>query len=648
MKDKKLDVLIKVGVGLIFLSVLIFATSTWNDMNSFVKEGLLVLGTLLFYGLSVFTGITLKLEKSSFMYYIISMILLVFSFIAAGVLEIFGTWYSFAGDGCLLFWSNLLLIISALFYRLFSKKNNKPCLLIAYYVLMISLFLFSGHLELKFYASLLIIGIIMNIFNYYIKDKYPMFIMNTKVLNGVFFFLNFVQLGLGNYWQFITNAIYYAMMVGNYFLNKPDNKFEKAFLPIGLLLTMLDFFIVFRASVMLSVIIIGIATLIYFLLTYLFNKDNKETLYTLFGIHNLTILISSIMFFFLKNYEVLYFTMMVSSILVSIYSKEKIKASIFSLIYKIILLTCALGIYFEVTDFILISLLAVLAGLAYFDKKDSVIYYWSFNGLLLLSLFFINTYSIKEISNTSHLIFGSAPLFIILNNVIQRKKFPKYKNYVFVLSLLLFELLFIGGSSYLNAFWYIINEEDYLLIGSLMYAGAAIMLYFYSDNNLFNKISLSYALLMPILAIMDSYIMINVRYVVFIYCLLNAIYYDLVCHTKSFDKVLYICALLFLFESGEVTKMIVLLWVCCIIYLFAGYNNSKYKALSIGGLIILVCSLLVNLYEFWTSIPVYVYLFLLGVAVIVFVTIKEIKKNKKSDENETNSKKIETKEDNNK
>ena len=56
------------------------------------------------------------------------------------------------------------------------------------------------------------------------------------------------------------------------------------------------------------------------------------------------------------------------------------------------------------------------------------------------------------------------------------------------------------------------------------------------------------------------------------------------------------------------------------------YNKKKYKKLFYTGVGITVLNIIIQLSDFWTSLPPWLYLLLIGISIIAFVTYKEKKK----------------------
>lgn len=79
---KKIDTLLKLGVAMILLSGILFATTTWNIISSSGKVIALLCFSAIFIIISVITEKKFKLYRSSYMYWIVAMSFLIFGFIS--------------------------------------------------------------------------------------------------------------------------------------------------------------------------------------------------------------------------------------------------------------------------------------------------------------------------------------------------------------------------------------------------------------------------------------------------------------------------------------------------------------------------------------------------------------------------------------
>ena len=106
---KKLDLLLKLGVTLVLTAGIIFTTQTYENIPDVVKVILILLLGLLFHGLSKFSEDTLKLEKTTNMYYLLGMSFIVLSYVSFGYYNVLNLTFEFY------FFTTALLVSGLLF-----------------------------------------------------------------------------------------------------------------------------------------------------------------------------------------------------------------------------------------------------------------------------------------------------------------------------------------------------------------------------------------------------------------------------------------------------------------------------------------------------------------------------------------------------
>lgn len=122
---RKIDILLKLGVGMVFISGVLFATTSWNFISDGVKAIALMLLGILFLGLSFFTEKKLKLYQTSYIYWVLSMSLFLLSIVAILYFGIISSSITYQGEGKVLayFLTYLTVVgLSAATYLKFPKK----------------------------------------------------------------------------------------------------------------------------------------------------------------------------------------------------------------------------------------------------------------------------------------------------------------------------------------------------------------------------------------------------------------------------------------------------------------------------------------------------------------------------------------------
>ncbi|MCM1479156.1 MAG: hypothetical protein NC085_05590 [Muribaculaceae bacterium] len=104
-----INIILILGALLISLSGFIFAVATWGALNTLFKSLVLISFSVVFFAIHSVSERKLKLPQTGRVFYILGSIFLPSAVVAAGVLKVFGEYFSFAGDGC----AAVLALISA-------------------------------------------------------------------------------------------------------------------------------------------------------------------------------------------------------------------------------------------------------------------------------------------------------------------------------------------------------------------------------------------------------------------------------------------------------------------------------------------------------------------------------------------------------
>ena len=99
IKFSSINISFAVGVLLITIVGAVFISSSWNFMNDAVRAGVLIGAVALVFGLSYLSGKVLKLRQTGFAFYTLGSLLLPVITVGIGAMQLFGSWFSFKGDG---------------------------------------------------------------------------------------------------------------------------------------------------------------------------------------------------------------------------------------------------------------------------------------------------------------------------------------------------------------------------------------------------------------------------------------------------------------------------------------------------------------------------------------------------------------------
>ena len=116
---KKLDILLKIGIGMVSVAGIMIATTSWDVISDFVKMLLIALIGFVFLGLSIFSEKKLKIRGTTITYWILSMIAFSLSVFMIGNYQLLGEWFSVDGEGASIFLLFHILHTKSLIYNHF-------------------------------------------------------------------------------------------------------------------------------------------------------------------------------------------------------------------------------------------------------------------------------------------------------------------------------------------------------------------------------------------------------------------------------------------------------------------------------------------------------------------------------------------------
>lgn len=112
-----INIILILGALLISLSGFIFAVATWGVLSTFFKSVVLISFSAVFFAIHSLSERKLKLPQTGRVFYILGSIFLPSAVVAAGVLKVFGEYFSFTGDGRAAFLAVLFLTVCVPFFK---------------------------------------------------------------------------------------------------------------------------------------------------------------------------------------------------------------------------------------------------------------------------------------------------------------------------------------------------------------------------------------------------------------------------------------------------------------------------------------------------------------------------------------------------
>lgn len=144
-KTSAMSIILVLGALFLCLSGFIFAAATWGVLNTFFKTVVLLSFSAFFFGMHSLTERKLKLKQTGFVFYVIGSLFLPAAFVAAGILDVFGEYLSFSGDGCLLMTAITSFSICIPFFKGAHDYKIKAFSAISHYSFSLTVFLMLLH-----------------------------------------------------------------------------------------------------------------------------------------------------------------------------------------------------------------------------------------------------------------------------------------------------------------------------------------------------------------------------------------------------------------------------------------------------------------------------------------------------------------------
>lgn len=638
-ETKKIDLLLKLGVGMVFVSGILFSTTSWNSINNYIKAFALILFGTLFLILSLLSERRFKLYRSSYLYWMLSMSFFVLTIIGILYFGIFGTYLTYAGRGSNLAYTITIGTITALLYITYLKFPKKYILYIAHTGFVLSFVYLFTYIKLSQMMTISIISlftIIINIFhqsdgtvrNFSKILSYILFafilgcnkndalellaactinilnlnylaIINKEkeetliniVITYILILIAYTRFTvLGNYYVALVGLTtgLYAILINSYIIPTKKATLKFSYVTYSILTLGLFIYSYFKMNYLGSLALSGLYFIINSMFKYgLFKMEKHNLAYYLepIIIPLFTLSIFKTLLPSVSLYYVLPITMIICCIIHLVYKNNKIKNAYFAYISLLLFVTIIINI--RSNEFFPV-LLTTLSGLY----------------LFAVSYIFENKNSTANIIVSYLLLLTSLYIPFVEYNILS-------SNIVVLVCLFIFLLLVMIP---------LLANETVKKI-SLFYILLPLI-------TLTSKDMFSYEYNMVLLNIVDLYTT---------YLLVTLIIKD-----YNLKNIIGIIGLvIFLLNVFFIDSLVIGLYIGIvgILVLLLNFKNEKLYPTFIIGIIITIANIIYRLKEVWKLIPFWLYLLVGGLAIIGFVMYREILKQKaKETEKTTKSK----------
>lgn len=304
-------IILNIGVFLIILSSIIFATTTWNTYDDNIKVLILGIETLLFLLLGITLKEIFKVEKSGNALTFISSILLFATFLSAGYFKVFGNYFSLFGEYKYIFLSSAFLLEAiVLMIRKLLIRSSKYFIILSCFV--IGIFLLMLGLIDDFVLSAAITSILLLIISLFSKKifkdtlEYDVFnyiligILTITYLSGAIHQLIFKDTFV---LQRFSLILLLASLVVNFIVSIGRKNEVLNILSIVYESFLIIWFVMFSGSLIASSLALVVSGFVLYLIYYL--SKNKYISFTTLVISYLQGLLGIILICFDKTYVLL-------------------------------------------------------------------------------------------------------------------------------------------------------------------------------------------------------------------------------------------------------------------------------------------------------------------------------------------------------
>lgn len=278
------QLMLSIGVFLIILASIIFATSTWKLYSNFIK--VLILGgeTLLFFVLGILLKYVFKVKKTGNALTLISTILLPTTFLCAGYFNLFGNLFSLTGKYSTLFLSVTFLMEALVtFIRKNIIKSNKYLFSLICFFAGIFLLIYGiiKNVCLTFVITSFILMLI-NIFKNKIFDNLKEFnifnILVSIIFTFAYFYFSFDQLFSNNLLLEKLYLVFFIISLSlNFIISRPkDNEVLNIFSVLYETMLVI-WFVMFSKNLLTSSFAFVISGLISYIVYYISNNNYVKT-----------------------------------------------------------------------------------------------------------------------------------------------------------------------------------------------------------------------------------------------------------------------------------------------------------------------------------------------------------------------------------
>lgn len=627
---KRIDLLLKLGVGMVAVSGVLFATTTWDAISNLVKIILLLILGTLFIGLSIFSEKKLKIKKTTYSYWLLGCGFYVLTWIAVCHFECFGSIFSYTDILSDLAYLTTYLISVILLFITSNKFNVKRLLYFVYAGLYLIIYHFLSYIGIDLMITLLVITIINLLCNLFIKKDSDSYLLKVSKLVSYFVIYPI----LCNYKEFLPLVVFITVIANIINLAiisiKSNNYIDNLLIPI-----------ITYIYVCIGVINLGLDSYSNLLFAFIFSlisifirfmKSDKK----LYVITNQIIYTIGMLIFYFNSYGndlelVLVNVIYLITNLINSINIEKIKNK--NIDYKLQPIPITLVVFtavelisnnlFTIDSLVVFGLVTLVYGLMYTITKDVHKNIYKVLFIISVILYAVANIDMDDLASSIILLISNIYLFIRVYFDKEEDKSVSVLTYI----VMIFSIHHIS-SVLCN---HLLTEYSIIISSIITILAYVILLMIFRKKNPFEVIT-NIALVAPLYNLVEGYVSnydLNLifRNIVQFYILYLIIRY--LCKNNSAKNIVTLLGIIFIIIQVIFINSVyigIYVGVVGIIVIILGYIDKIYKSIFNLGIIITIINIIYQLQNLWEAIPFWLYLLIVGLGLIIFVTYKESKK----------------------
>ena len=631
-ETKRLDIVLKIGVGMVLLSGIIFSTTNWNIIPDIAKTLLILLIGIIFLALSWITNNFVKVLPSMKMYYLLGVIFLWLSYFSLGWYGIIEKVLTLNEKFVYIFFSSCGLLGSVLLYISYIIFKEEVLNVLTIITTITSLVLLSLYFEIGY--EFIFLAISFGLLILFILNK------DNKIFRNILSVLMYINIFLIPFFcmQKVIIVSFLLVIISLVFLfmklNDKDGIVNAIFMLYIVLLMIgsitfknLDYIGIYMAEG------IYVAILFFIILKNKFESIKKFSftfsilsIFIVFIIYIIKILDISnglVNSFVNSNYEIKnvvlsFYNSLILLLLFIIFQIKYRKNEVINNICYVFIIPSLVSFMYFVCLLnwiqIMVLLFIIFVLIQYFLKLNYLVY---FNGILMLlvSVLILNT---PDLFSCLFLLLGSWGYYL----TITKNKY--FKGAIYIFNLLIICICFLNNIPDITS----ISYEICTIIAMILLFLIAVIF----RRQKFNLLSSLFFIIIPFQCLIDSmnfdkvlnllFMSILILYLTFIIC------YKIVSRKNNKLIILLISSLLVLNMNVFMGDLVLSIFVMIlsIVLILIGLKDDDYKSLFVIGIIYLLFDIFYQIKDYISQIPFWFYLLLCGLILIGIVTYKQIKR----------------------